>query len=66
MQQASRFCKVCEKRTLHAKPHMIGCGWGLLLTIVTVGAFIPIWILLAIVDAFKPYRCQQCGKGRLT
>lgn len=65
MQQASRYCKLCEKRTLHAKTHMVGAGLGIILSLITLGLFIPVWIMLAVVDAFRPYRCQQCGKARL-
>lgn len=66
MQQVSRHCKICERQTLHVKHSTVGCGWGLLLSLLTVGLFIPIWFALGIRDAFTPFRCQQCGKGRLT
>ena len=63
--QARRYCRECGKKTLHAREHF-GAGWGLLLTVLTGGLFLPVWLLIAIVEAFKPWRCQVCGKGRLT
>ena len=36
--------------------------WGCLLTILTVGLWIPIWILMSIFGTASGYRCQMCGK----
>ncbi len=66
MQQTSRYCKRCGKQTLHAKPHVVGMGWGIFLSIITCGLFLVFWILMTLLSAFRPYRCQICGKGRLT
>jgi hypothetical protein len=32
----------------------------------TAGFFLPVWIIVKVVEAFKPWRCQVCGKGRMT
>lgn len=63
--QARRHCYDCDRKTLHAKDRFSD-GWGCLLTVLTAGLFLPIWLLLGIIEAFKPWRCQRCGKGRLT
>ena len=62
--QRHAWCKYCGRYTLHQKPRM-GFGVGLLLTLLTAGLFIPIWIVMGLLDAFKPFRCQGCGKGKL-
>ena len=66
MTQVSRHCKNCGRKTLHEKK-MLSNGMGCLLTLITGGLFLPIWLLYGvIVLPFRPYRCQQCGGGRLT
>lgn len=63
--QVSRFCKTCNRQTLHEKKY-ISNGMGCLLSIVTGGLFIPVWLLWGVlVLPFRPFRCQSCGKGRL-
>jgi len=64
--QKSRHCKQCGKTTLHSKELMVGNGMGCLLTVLTIGLFIPVWLLVGVIDAFRPARCQSCGSGRLT
>lgn len=64
--QVSRQCNVCKKPTLHEKQTM-STGMCILLTIVTAGLFIPFWLFYSfLILPFRPYRCQSCGKGRLT
>lgn len=63
--QTTLYCKQCGGMTLHQKS-VFGIGWGLFLTAITGGFFIPFWILLAIVDSARPYRCLLCtGPGRV-
>jgi len=64
--QVSRHCKDCGVRTLHVKEQLSN-GMGCLLTVVTLGLFIPFWIVYGLfILPFRPYRCQVCGRGRLT
>lgn len=63
--QVRRHCRYCKRYTLHEK-HYMGCGMGLLLTLVTGGLFLPLWAMYVLLLPFSPYRCQQCGGGRLT
>lgn len=62
MTQRSRYCRRCAKHTLHVRPSAVG-GLGCLVILLTLGLAIPFFILN---DALTPYRCQQCGKGRMT
>lgn len=64
--QSSRQCKQCGQKTLHMKQSM-STGMGLLLTVITAGLFLLLWIpYLVFVLPFRPFRCQICGSGRLT
>ncbi len=58
--QTQRFCGHCNELTLHSR-HRFGDGWGCLLTILTAGLFLPIWLIAAISGACAPYRCHRCG-----
>ena len=64
MVQTQRYCKVCGRKTLHARI-FFSDGIGCIITLLTVGLFLPIWLLIKILEAFKPWRCQNCGQGRL-
>jgi hypothetical protein len=64
--QSQRKCKICGRKTLHAR-RSFGFGMGLLLTVLTLGFFIPFWILIKIYEAVAvAWRCQACGQARLT
>lgn len=64
--QAQRHCKLCGRKTLHARP-TFGNGFGCLLSIVTLGLFIPVWLLIGVGEAFFcKWRCQACGQARVT
>jgi hypothetical protein len=63
LKQTSRYCDYCGQYTLHTCETFSG-AWGCLLTILTGGLFLIPWIILAIFDQFKPWRCQRCGGGR--
>jgi DNA-directed RNA polymerase subunit RPC12/RpoP len=66
MAQVSRHCSECGRKTLHVKEQLSN-GMGCLLTVITVGLFLPFWLAYSmLVLPFRPYRCQVCGKGRLT
>ena len=61
--QNSKYCKTCQRVTLHQKEVFSG-GMGCLLTILTGGLFIPFWLLASIFDGFSRMRCQVCGSIR--
>lgn len=69
--QAQAFCNRCQKSTLHQRNvtetnHVL----HLLLTLFCCSMWLPIWLLIAIVNSLEnpPYLCTQCGQtvGRLT
>jgi len=62
--QTSRTCSRCRTKTLHAR-RTLGAGIGIILTVITMGLFLPFWILIAIYEAIcVPWRCQICGQAR--
>ena len=61
--RASKFCKICDKKTLHEQPEF-SVGFGCLLTIITGGLFLIIWIFFKFFSAFRGFRCLQCGTRR--
>ncbi len=61
--QSSRFCRYCKGPRLHVKHQMIGDGVGCLLSVLSLGMFLLVWLPLALIDmCFQPWRCQTCGK----
>src|SRR5271157_105151 len=61
--QSRSWCSTCQEHTLHER-HFFGAGWGCLLTILTGGIFIPIWLLISLCETVSnPPRCQKCGGG---
>ena len=74
VKQSHRYCRTCGRKTLHVsmvKKIDTGCGFqfmNLILSVVTFGLWIPIWILLIGLSAFSgvvataPYLCQSCGR----
>jgi hypothetical protein len=59
--QTQEFCEVCGRQTLHAR-ESFSEGMGCLLTLLTGGLFLPLWIILTVRDARQPWRCQTCGQ----
>jgi hypothetical protein len=60
IQQDRLLCLDCGKPTLHSRPHFSG-GIGCILTVLTGCIFLPIWVLILVVQSFQPMRCQTCG-----
>jgi hypothetical protein len=57
-EQASRYCKRCNRQMLVARAatnHVL----HLILSVLSLGFWIPIWILSSI--KFGGWRCQVCG-----
>lgn len=63
VKQISRHCRTCGRQTLHQK-QIFGGSWGCLLTLLTAGLFLPIWLLSDLLGILKPYRCQMCGSKK--
>lgn len=54
------WCDRCQATCVFHEQDL-ALGWGCLLSILTGGLFLILWIPLAILSAFRPYRCRGCG-----
>ncbi len=62
--QSQRRCRTCGRKTLHARSSFSNV-LGVLFSLLTLGLFIPVWLLIGVWEAlFVPWRCQACGGGR--
>lgn len=53
-------CPTCGRMALHEKKRL-GLSLALLLTLLTGGFFLPVWLIFEIRFAFSSFRCQHCG-----
>lgn len=60
LRQKQKHCRTCNRATLHEK-HFFETGWGCLLTILTGGLFIPVWLLIDVSRSLSRWTCQRCG-----
>ncbi|KRE00066.1 hypothetical protein ASE63_08160 [Bosea sp. Root381] len=54
------YCRTCEAPVLATKQkpaHVL----HLLLTLVTLGVWLIVWIVLTLIASMKSYRCPTCG-----
>lgn len=56
-----RLCRPCNRWVLAEHELGIGDGMGCLLSLLTGGLFLPIWLLLRFINMFSGYRCPFCG-----
>lgn len=58
----SRHCSTCNNKTRHEKPaKSISFVAGALLTLLTAGLFLVIWIPVSLAHDLQPYHCVFCG-----
>ncbi|RMF71224.1 MAG: hypothetical protein D6744_18335 [Planctomycetota bacterium] len=57
----SMWCPRCQGRRLCVRVPDRHVG-HLLLSVFTLGAWIPFWISLAVYRSRRPYGCMKCGK----
>lgn len=60
MKQTSSYCKTCGKQTLHTKQtpnHIL----HLLLSLVTLGLWLIVWLIIVVANSGKRPRCSVCG-----
>lgn len=58
--QSMKRCKKCDRSTMHVQPstsHLL----HLILSVITFGLWIPIWLLLAASHGSQA-QCSECGK----
>jgi len=56
-----KYCKDCEEYKL-VEGQAPSVVVHLLLSIVTFGAWLPLWLLALVVCFLRGYRCTQCGR----
>ena len=59
-----RHCSTCQQPRPFTKDganHIL----HLILSIVTVGFWLPVWLLVGVCSFLTAYRCQFCGKGKI-
>ena len=57
---AQGFCTLCQSQVLSVKKqtnHIL----HLLMSLVTLGLWLPIWLLVGVCAATTPYLCSRCG-----
>ncbi len=62
--QITAECSYCRMTRLFTKAgpsHIL----HLLLSVFTVGLWLPVWLIIVVLGAFQPYRCTVCGKAKL-
>lgn len=57
-------CKTCQAPRLFQKEGTSNV-LHLLLSVITFGFWLFIWIAMAVANAFKPFRCTTCGQPKL-
>jgi hypothetical protein len=57
------FCASCQTMRLGEKEG-INHVLHLLLSIVTCGVWLIVWLLLALANSMSPFRCTQCGQAK--
>jgi len=64
MYETSKFCKTCDKPTLHARPAfgLVAFVIHAILAAITVGLWIPIAIIHALSCITSRARCRFCGR----
>lgn len=60
VKQSSAYCNVCQRQSLFQKPR-INHVLHLILSIVTFGLWLFVWLILGIINAGKEPRCTTCG-----
>jgi hypothetical protein len=63
MKTIRRHCGTCGQPRPFTKDgvnHIL----HVILSLLTVGGWLLVWILLIIVNALQPYRCTQCGQAK--
>jgi hypothetical protein len=59
---SQRHCDNCGRETLHTRKSF-SVGLGILLTILTGGLFLPVWVVIHLaLYAGEPWTCQNCGR----
>lgn len=63
VKQSSSYCHTCQRQSLFQKPginHLL----HLILSVLTLGLWLFVWLILAMINAGKPERCVTCGMSK--
>jgi hypothetical protein len=58
--QTSHYCATCGRQTLHTKER-VNHILHLILSVLTAGLWIPVWIFLGATNSAERTRCSVCG-----
>lgn len=62
--QTRRWCRYCGQKTLHERA-TLNSTFGCLLSVLTLGLFIPVWLLIGVFEALTvSWKCQVCGGAK--
>lgn len=66
MRNVIKHCRSCNVTTQHSKNSMITIFCGLVLTVISGGFFLPIWLLIVLLEALLcKWHCSSCGSGAM-
>ena len=57
------YCRECERKTPHTRPTPSGWGHGIM-TLLTGGLWLPIWMAAAVSARASAWECRGCGATR--
>lgn len=63
VQQTSAFCPVCERQSRFQKER-INHLLHLVLSVLTLGLWLIVWVAVGIANSSKPSRCVTCGEPK--
>jgi len=63
-QQRRHYCKTCGQSRLFTK-QSVNHVLHLILSVLTGGVWVVIWILAGLASLLTPFRCTDCGKGKM-
>jgi len=67
VQQTQAYCPQCKQPRLFARANApVPLGLNLLLSLLTCGSWIPVWVLWIVWASYfgdAAYRCQACGQA---
>ena len=55
------WCPQCQTNVIAERPTGMSDGMGCVLTILTCGLFLPLFVLLRAINAMAGYKCNRCG-----
>ena len=57
----SKYCMKCDQQTRFVRPDGPNHILHLLLSLISVGLWLPVWALIVLCSMTERYCCHQCG-----